>query len=143
MRPIPADARIPLPSVTLAILATLAITFVVPLPVYALLSSVGLAAIPDDGTTAQFMTSVLVMKIGTAIGFVLLFWFARGALAARWLLYAAIWWLMFAVVEVGQAIGPNYSAGDALGGIIAEAVYFPLSSWATARLLGSRSPTPA
>ncbi len=42
---------------------------------------------------------------------------------------------MYMLVEVGQAIGPSYSIGDALGGVIAEAIYFPLSSWATAALL--------
>ena len=119
----------------LAFVSTLVIMYVVPLPVYALMSGIGLVEIPDEGTPGQFMISILVVKIGVALGFVLLLRFASGVFATRWLLYGAIWWLMFAIVEIGQAIGPNYSVGDALGGIIAEAVYFPLSSWATVRLL--------
>ena len=119
----------------LAFVSTLVIMYVVPLPVYALMSGIGLVEIPDEGTPGQFMISILVVKIGVALGFVLLLRFASGVFATRWLLYGAIWWLMFAIVEIGQAIGPNYSVGDALGGVIAEAVYFPLSSWATVRLL--------
>lgn len=120
----------------LAFLSTLVIMYVVPLPVYALMSTIGLVEMPDEGTSGQFMISVLVVKIGVALGFVLLLRLATGVFAARWLLYGVIWWLMFAIVEFGQAIGPNYSIGDALGGVIAEAIYFPLSSWATVRLLG-------
>ena len=128
-------------SAILAFISTLAIMYVVPLPVYALMSALGLVEMPDNGTPGQFMISVLVVKIGVALGFVMLLWFAPSVFTARWLLYATIWWLMFAIVELGQAIGPNYSIGDALGGVIAEAVYFPLSSWAAARLLGYRGDT--
>ena len=121
---------------TLAFLSTLVIMYVVPLPVYGLMSAIGWVEMPDEGTPGQFMISVLVVKIGVALGFVLLLRAASGVFAPRWLLYGAIWWLMFAIVEIGQAIGPNYSIGDAVGGVIAEVVYFPLSSWATVRLLG-------
>ncbi len=119
-----------------AFVSTLVIMYVVPLPVYALMSAIGLVEMPDEGTPGQFMISVLVVKIGVALGFVLLLRFASGVFAPRWLLYGAIWWLMFAIVEIGQAVGANYSIGDALGGVIAEAIYFPLSGWVTARLLG-------
>ncbi len=120
----------------LAFVSTLLIMYVVPLPVYGFMSFIGLVEMPDTGSPGQFMISVLVVKIGVALGFVLLFRFAFTVFVARWLIYAGIWWLMFAIIEIGQAIGPNYSIGDALGGVIAEAVYFPLSSWATARILG-------
>ena len=133
-----AGKRESLSPVILAFIITLVIMYVVPLPVYALLSAMGLVEMPDEGTPGQFMISVLVVKIGVALGFVWLLRLASGVFTVRWLLYGAIWWFMFAIVEIGQAIGPNYSIGDALGGIIAEAVYFPLSSWATARLLGDR-----
>jgi hypothetical protein len=71
----------------------------VPLPVYALMSGIGLVEMPDEGTPGQFMISVLVVKSGVALGFVLLLRFASGVFAARWPLYGAIWWLMFAIVE--------------------------------------------
>jgi hypothetical protein len=112
--------------------------YVVPLPVYALMSALGLVELPNEGTPAQFMISVLIIKIGVAIGFVSLLRFAINVFADRWLLYGVIWWLMFAIVEIGQAIGPNYSMADALGGVVAEAVYFPLSSWVTVRLLRNK-----
>lgn len=120
----------------LALLATLVIMYVVPLPVYAFMSAIGMVELPDEASPGQFMISVLVVKIGVALGFVLLLRFAFSVFAPRWLLYGAIWWSMFAIVEIGQAIGPNYSIGDALGGVIAEAIYFPLSSWVTVRILG-------
>jgi hypothetical protein len=69
----------------------------------------------------------LVMKIGVALGFVLLFRVVATSPARRWLTYAGIWWLMYAVVEVGQALGPGYGLGEAVAGIVAEAIYFPLS----------------
>ena len=136
-----ADKRRSMRPDILAVGATLIIMYIVPLPIYGLLSVVGWSEIPDEGSPAQFMISVLVVKIGVALGFVWMFRIAASVFASRWQLYGMIWWLMFAIVECGQAIGPNYSWGDALGGIIAEAIYFPLSSWAVVRLLGLRRDT--
>ena len=93
---------------------------------------------PQDGSPAQFLLSVLVVKLGLAVGFVLLFAVARDVWQGRWLLYGFIWWVLFAVSEVGQAIGPQYSWLEAGAGIIAEAVYCPLAAWATAKLLGTQ-----
>lgn len=84
----------------------------------------------------QFLVSILVSKVGTAIAFVLIFYFARDSLSGRWLLYAFIWWLMFVIGEVGQAIGPNYSWKEAIAGIISETIYFPLSTFAANWLIG-------
>ena len=119
-----------------AVVATLAIMFIVPLPVYAGFEALGAVEMPQDGSPAEFVLSVLVMKIGVALGFVFLFLLARPVFKERWWLYAGIWWLMFAIVEVGQAIGPGYTGAEAVAGIIAEAVYFPLSTVAVARILG-------
>ena len=90
---------------------------------------------PEDGSPAQFMLSVLVVKVGMALAFVLLFVPARAFWIGSWFRYAFVWWLMFAIVEIGQAIAPNYSVMDAGAGIVAEAIYFPLSAFVTARLL--------
>ena len=119
----------------LAFLSTLVIMYIVPLPIYALMSAMELVEMPDEANPGQFMLSVLVVKVGVALGFVWLLRFGSPVFAARWVLYGAIWWLMFAIVELGQAIGPNYSIGDALGGVFSEAVYFPLSSWVAVKLL--------
>ena len=121
--------------VVTACFATLLIMFVVPFPFYAGFQALELVEMPEGASTAQFMISVIVMKIGVAVGFVLLFRLLAGDPAdTRWR-YAAIWWLMFAVVEIGQAIGPNYGWGEAVAGIIAEASYFPLSALLVSRLL--------
>ncbi len=91
---------------------------------------------PDTGSPAQLFVSVLVVKLGMASAFVFLYYIARDVWSTRWLLYAGIWWAAFAIIEIGQAIAPNYSGMDALGGIIAEAIYFPVAAVLTRRLLG-------
>ncbi len=92
---------------------------------------------PADGSPGQFFVSVLVVKLGLAGGFVALYAYAREIWHNRWMQYALIWWVMFAVIEVGQAIAPNYSWPDALGGIIAEGIYFPLAALVARRLVGA------
>lgn len=82
------------------------------------------------------MLSVFVQKLGHAITFVLLFYVAREQFSRRWLTYAALWWLYSAIAETGQAINPVYSWEEAIAGVIAEAVYFPLAAMTTKRLIG-------
>ena len=84
------------------------------------------------------MVSIFVSKVGTAIAFVLIFYFARDSLSGRWLLYAFIWGLMFVIGEVGQAIGPDYSWKEAVAGVISETIYFPLSAFVVDWLIGSK-----
>ncbi|UCF68054.1 MAG: hypothetical protein JSV80_01780 [Acidobacteriota bacterium] len=122
---------------TAAIVATAAIMYLVPFPVYGAFEAAGAVKLPEEGSAAQFLLSVLVIKIGVAVAFVALFSLARPSLAGRWWPYALVWWLMFAVVEVGQAIGPAYSAAEAVAGIISEAIYFPLSSAVVSRIVGT------
>jgi hypothetical protein len=117
---------------------TLVIMYVVAFLVYGAFSAFLDLEPPTDGSPAEFLISIFVVKLGLAVGFVLLFFVARKTWAGRWPLYAAIWWLMFAVTELGQAIGPGYSWTEAIAGIIAEAVYCPLSAFLVARLLGTK-----
>ncbi|MGB8817420.1 MAG: hypothetical protein WCC66_05805, partial [Rhizobiaceae bacterium] len=105
----------------LAIAMVTAIIFIVPVIVYGIFSKFGLAQIPG-GSPAAFLTGVIISKIGTAFAFVLFFALAPAELGANWLLYAFIWWVMFAFGEVGQAIGPDYPWSEAIAGIISEAV---------------------
>ena len=114
---------------------SLVIMYVIPFPIYGALSALTGLQPPTEGSVALFMLSVLVMKVGVAVAFVLLFYFARDRWVKRWTTYALIWWGMFAVVEVGQAMTPDYSWLAAFGGIIAEAIYFPLAAFVVARLL--------
>lgn len=120
--------------IILCFLLVLAIIFVVPFVVYAAFSAVtGLQ--PPGNSPLMFLLGVLVSKMGTASAFVLIFYFARASLSGHWFLYAAIWWLMFAIGEIGQAIGPNYPWEDAIAGIISETIYLPLSAYLTDRLI--------
>lgn len=115
-------------NIILSIILVLAIIYIIPFIIYGILSSVAGLKKPE-GSPLMFLLSVLVSKIGTAIAFVLIFYFARNAFGGNWLLYAFIWWLMYVIGEVGQAIGPNYSWKEAIVGIISETAYFPLSAY--------------
>ena len=108
-----------------------AIIYIVPFVVYGVASVLTGLKPPEGVSPARFLISVLVSKLGTAMTFVLIFHFARGALSGRWVLYASLWWLMFVVGEMGQAIGPHYSWREAVAGIISETIYWPLCAFVT------------
>ncbi len=87
------------------------------------------------GPAWQFLASVAVTKLGTAAAFVALFAACLERWRSDWLRYASIWFVMFAVSEIGDSIRPSYSVADAALGIFSEAVYTPLAAFVTARLL--------
>jgi hypothetical protein len=118
----------------LAFLAVLAIIYLVPIIVYGAFQSMIGAEMPKGVSPLAFLTGVLVEKVGAAIAFCAIFYLARDHFASQWLLYAAIWWAMFAFGELGQLIGPNYSWKEALAGVISEAVYFPASAYVASLL---------
>jgi hypothetical protein len=124
--------------VVLSVILTLATIYVVPFLVYAVFSAVAGLKPPEGASPVQFLVSVLVTKVGVALGFVLIFYFARDSLSGRWLLYAFVFWLTSVIGEVGQAIGPNYSWKEAVAGIISETVYWPLSAFVVDWLIGLR-----
>ncbi|UCH09209.1 MAG: hypothetical protein JSU61_08170 [Fidelibacterota bacterium] len=113
-----------------AILLVFVIIYFVPFAIYGSLSGLGWIEKPE-GSPARFLVGILVSKLATAVVFVLIFYLAREAFGDRWLLYAFLWWIMFAVGEVGQAIGPKYSWKEAFAGIISETIYCPLAAWTT------------
>jgi hypothetical protein len=122
--------------IALSIILTLAIIYVVPFLVYAVFSAVVGLKPPEGTSPVRFLVSVLVVKVGVALGFVLIFYFARGSLSGRWLLYASIFGLTSVIGEIGQAIGPNYSWTEAVAGIVSETVYWPLSAFVVNWLVG-------
>jgi len=115
--------------ILLSIVLVLVVIYIVPFIVYGLSSTLIGAKMPEGVSSLMFLISVLISKIGTAIAFVLIFYFARNSLSGHWFLYAFIWWLMFAIGEIGQTIGPNYSWKEAIAGVISETAYFPLSAY--------------
>lgn len=124
-------------NVVLSFVLVLVVIYSVPFVVYgAGAALVGLHT-PAGVSPRRFLLSVLISKVGTALAFVLIFYFARSALAGQWQLYALAWWLMFAIGEIGQAIGPNYGWKEAVAGVISETLYLPLSAWLVDWLLGS------
>lgn len=114
-------------------LLTLIVIFVVPVLVYGLF--VKYAALKEPAKKQDFMLSVLVQKLGTTFGFVLLFFLARNYFSERWLVYGLIWAVMFGIVEIGQAVGPDYTKKEALAGIISEFMYFLIAALILAKLL--------
>jgi hypothetical protein len=122
--------------IALTVALVLVIIYTVPFLVYGLSSVVVDLRVPGDASPVLFLASVFVSKLGTALAFVLVFSFARDSLSGRWLLYALLWWAMFVVGEVGQAIGPEYTWEEAIAGMISETVYVPLAAYITSWLLG-------
>lgn len=120
--------------VILCTLLVLAIIFIVPFGVYAAFSAMTGLQPPGDSPW-MFLLGVLVSKVGTAIAFVTIFYLARTSFSGRWVLYAGIWWLMYVMGEIGQAIGPNYPWQDAIAGILSETIYFPLAAYVANRLV--------
>jgi hypothetical protein len=92
---------------------------------------------PEDIPLWQFLLGILVSKTGIAIAFVVFYRFAKAGLHRWWLLYASIWWFSYVIGELGQAFGPNYTWKEAVVGIISEAIYFPLATLVTDRLIGT------
>ena len=122
-------------NVILGVFFVLAIIYIVPFLIYGLASVVAGLKSPEDASPARFLVSVLISKIGTAIAFVLIFFFARNSLSGQWMLYAFLWWLMFVMGEIGQTIGPNYIWKEAVAGILSETIYLPLSAYITNGLI--------
>lgn len=113
-------------SAALAVAAVFLTIFIVPVLVYGMLSRLTGLKPPGDDPMA-FLAGVAVSKLGTAIAFVGIWLLAQGSLGPHWLAYVALWWVMFVLGEIGQAIGPDYSWSEALGGIVSETIYLPAS----------------
>jgi hypothetical protein len=112
--------------IPLAIMAVWAVIFIVPVLVYGLSSAItGLQ--PPGESPWMFLLGVAISKFGTAVAFVLTYALAQDPLRGQWLAYVGLWFVMFAIGEVGQAIGPDYSGQEAILGVISEAIYFPAS----------------
>ena len=116
-------------SLVLSFISVLAIIYVVPFLVYGVFTKVADLKPPEGVSPARFLFSIFVSKVGIATAFVLIFYFAHVTFGQQWLLYAFVWWLMFVIGEIGQAIGPNYSWKEAAAGIISETIYFPLAAF--------------
>lgn len=111
------------------------VIYIVPFAVYSSFSMVAGLKPPSESSPLRFLLGVAVSKLGTALVFVLIYFIAGEAFAGSWWVYAVLWWLMFVIDEIGQAIGPNYNWNEALAGIISETIYFPLSAYLVYLLL--------
>lgn len=122
--------------IAVAIVLVWMVLFVVPVIVYGAVSAVtGLK--PPGNAPMQFLLGTAISKLGTAIAFVGVFALARDVLAGQWLAYAGLWWLMFVVGEIGQAVTPAYSRQEAAAGIVSETIYFPVVGAIVLWLLGA------
>lgn len=120
--------------VLLGFIFTLIIIFIIPILVYGLFTS--FFGLKEPEKKLSFFVGVLLQKVGTVLGFVFLFYFGREHFLDNWLLYGVVWFAMFAFTEIGQAFMPNCSKKEAIAGIIAEVIYFPLSAYILSRLIG-------
>jgi hypothetical protein len=139
-----ATGDVPMGRVVLNVVVVCVIMFVTAFLVYGAFSAATGLQPPEGVSPARFLFGVVVTKIGHALAFVLLFYLALQVFLRHWVLYAFIWWCMFALSEVGEAICfAEYSWTEAILGIVAEAVYFPLAALATKCLLGRTCQAPA
>ena len=122
--------------IIISIVVVLVIIYVVPFVIYGLATKVINLKPPEGASPVRFLISILVSKIGTAIAFVLIFYFARSSFSGEWFLYALIWWISVVIGEFGQAIGPNYTLKEAVIGIISETIYLPLSAYLVNLMIG-------
>lgn len=111
--------------IILSLISTLLIIFIVPIIVYGLFSAFFGLKEPDK--KLSFFIGVLIQKVGTSFGFVLIYFLGKDYFETNWLFYSLIWVGMFTITEIGQTLMPNYSKKECLAGIISEFIYFPLA----------------
>lgn len=109
------------------------IIFLVPIGVYGLFSKFYGLKEPDK--KKSFFAGIVIQKLGTTIGFVALAMLVGSTFNQNWLQYGFIWFIMFAITEIGQSIMSNYTKKEMAAGIISEAMYFPLAAWVVQVLL--------
>ena len=117
-------------SVVVEIVSVFLIIFIVPFVIYGLNSKWMKVKTPEN--PGMFMLGVAIEKIGASIGFVILF-------EKNWIPYSLVWFVMFALGEIGRALGPDYSSKEALLGIASEAIYLPLSGYVVDWLRSGRT----
>ena len=118
-----------------AILLVLLVIYVVPFVVYGVASVIGDLRPPTSASPGKFLVGVLVTKLGTAIAFVSIFSVNKAAWGPRWLLYALVWFVMFAFSELGEAISARTTKPEAMLGVVSEAIYTPLAAFIAQWLL--------
>jgi hypothetical protein len=106
---------------------------IIPIFIYAIFAKY--LGVKEPDRKAKFFAGVILQKLGTAFGFLSLFVIAADVFNDKWLIYAGIWFVMFAITEIGQAYLSDYSKKEAVAGIISEAIYFPLAALVTHSLL--------
>lgn len=120
--------------VLIGFILTLTVILIVPILIYGLFTVY--FGLDEPEKKSKFFIGVLLQKTATAGAFVALFYLGRSYFLDEWLLYGFIWFVMFAVTEIGQTFMPNYSKKEAIAGIISEAVYFSLAAFILSWLVG-------
>lgn len=123
-------------SVALAVVAVLAIIYVVPFIIYAGANALHLVDVPSEASPQRFLLGVLITKLGTAVAFVLILHLGSPGLGLGWSTYAILWFLMFAASELGDAVSGRSGWSEALLGVASEASYAPAAALAVYAILG-------
>ena len=113
--------------------STFIIIFIVPILIYG--SFVYFLKIKEPEKKLIFFFGVSLQKFGTAMGFVTLFYLGKEHFVDNWFQYGLVWFLMFAMTEIGQAFLDNSPKKEMAAGIISEAIYFPLSAFIISLLI--------
>lgn len=120
----------------IAILLVLLAIYVLPFVVYGGASILGGLRPPTTASPGRFLLGVMVTKLGTAVAFVSIFAVSRTIWGPRWLLYGMLWFVMFALSELGEAVSGRTTREEAMLGVVSEAIYAPLSAFITQWFLG-------
>lgn len=119
----------------IVLLLVLLVIYGVPFFVYGAASALWGLQPPTTASSTEFLLGVLLTKLGHAAAFVVLFGAARAFWGPRWILYAAVWLVMFAFSELGDAVSGRCTRLMAVLGVVSEAIYVPLSAFLAQRFL--------
>lgn len=81
------------------------------------------------------LPGLALTRFGMATAFVGLWLMVRYDQVERIWTFVLFWWVMLALYEIGQAVGPTYGWTDAVSGLISASVSLPLAGLVVSRLL--------
>lgn len=113
-------------NIFISFILTFLIFFITPIAIYGIFSK--FFEVKEPEKKLRFFAGVLLEKIGTSIGFVGLFYLGQ-SFSNNWFAFGLVWFVMFAVTEVGQIYTHSSPKREAIAGIISESIYFPLSAY--------------
>ena len=121
-------------NIALSLVLVFASLLLAELAAQALLVAASAAPEPAHGPFG-LLPGLALTRLGMALAFVGLWLMVRYDQVERIWTFVLFWWVMLALYEVGQAVGPSCGWSDAVSGIVAASVGLPLAGLVVSRLL--------